>query len=391
MMTLPALAAAGTVSVTYPPPGAVSGRFMVVAQAQGRVTGVQLLLDGAALGPEDTTPPYAAFWNTGTATNGGHTVRARLREDDGSETLSAPVSVTVTNILRPPGFRPTDLDNLRFFVESIHGVSIATCATAECRAAPDWSSLELMYCDTGRFPAGCVRRWEDQSGYVYPGGFRPPEWTAGRDFGQDDIEKPGYIPDCINGAPCVRGGPDLAQHISLEIEFDQGVAGLSGPFSVIHVVRPVPQASDYQYFGNSNNGLRHNVGDNSLSFRIAGGYPPDVVTGPDAIANGTWHLIEVYRDGRNDLQVIVNGVDATSGQPNEAGEFAYGYLLSMYKGQDAMYGDVAAAIVYADLLTAVERQQVRDYLDAIYGILSSPDGSARPNPPTLLEVVPVPP
>ncbi len=59
------------------------------------VAGVQFLLDGANLGAEDTTSPYAVSWNTAGVANGAHTLSARARDAAGNATSSATVGVTV--------------------------------------------------------------------------------------------------------------------------------------------------------------------------------------------------------------------------------------------------------------------------------------------------------
>jgi hypothetical protein len=86
-----------TVAVTAPTAGAtVSGSVSVSATASDDVgvQGVQFTLDGANLGAEDTSAPYAVTWNTTTTPNGSHTLTARAR-DAGNATTSTPVSVTV--------------------------------------------------------------------------------------------------------------------------------------------------------------------------------------------------------------------------------------------------------------------------------------------------------
>ena len=63
-------------SITAPVAGTVvSGSVSVSATATDNVAvaGVQFLLDGAALGSEDTTAPYSMTWDTTTAPNGTHT------------------------------------------------------------------------------------------------------------------------------------------------------------------------------------------------------------------------------------------------------------------------------------------------------------------------------
>jgi hypothetical protein len=62
------------------------------------VTSVQLRLDGADLGPEDTSAPYSAAWDTTGVANGSHTLTAVARDAAGNATTSDPVTVTVSNV-----------------------------------------------------------------------------------------------------------------------------------------------------------------------------------------------------------------------------------------------------------------------------------------------------
>jgi len=89
-----------TVSVSSPSAGAtVAGTVSVSATAGDNVgvVGVQFLLDGVALGAEDTVAPYAVSWNTASASNGSHSLSARARDAAGNQTTSAVVGVTVSN------------------------------------------------------------------------------------------------------------------------------------------------------------------------------------------------------------------------------------------------------------------------------------------------------
>jgi Concanavalin A-like lectin/glucanases superfamily/Bacterial Ig domain/Abnormal spindle-like microcephaly-assoc'd, ASPM-SPD-2-Hydin len=91
---------APTVQVTAPGAGAtVSGTISVTATAADNVgvVGVQFLLDGAALGAEQTTAPYGVAWATGSVANGTHSLSARARDAAGNTTLAASVVVTVAN------------------------------------------------------------------------------------------------------------------------------------------------------------------------------------------------------------------------------------------------------------------------------------------------------
>jgi Bacterial Ig domain len=91
-----------TVQVTSPTAGStVSGLLNVSANATDNVgvTGVQFKLDGANLGTEDTTAPYAAAWDTTKATNASHTLTAVARDAAGNTTTAAATTVTVKNAI----------------------------------------------------------------------------------------------------------------------------------------------------------------------------------------------------------------------------------------------------------------------------------------------------
>jgi hypothetical protein len=94
-----------TVTVTAPGAGqALSGSVILTAAASDDVgvAGVQFLVDGVNAGTEDTTAPYAGTWNTAAAANGTHTITAVARDAAGHQTISSPVSVTVTNVTDAP-------------------------------------------------------------------------------------------------------------------------------------------------------------------------------------------------------------------------------------------------------------------------------------------------
>ena len=95
------------VTMTSPASGStVSGTITASASVSviGALTvaGVQFQLDGANLGAEDTTAPYSIAWNTKTASNGSHSLRAVARDSFGVRWTSEPVTVTVFNDTTPP-------------------------------------------------------------------------------------------------------------------------------------------------------------------------------------------------------------------------------------------------------------------------------------------------
>jgi hypothetical protein len=105
----PASAQVGSLIVTITSPASgttVGGTIPVNASVSilGGLTvrGVQFKLDGANLGAEDTTAPYSVGWNTTTASNAPHTLRAVARDALGLLWTSGPVTVTVFNDKTPP-------------------------------------------------------------------------------------------------------------------------------------------------------------------------------------------------------------------------------------------------------------------------------------------------
>lgn len=287
------------------------------------------------------------------------------------------------SVLRPtpPGFTPGDIPGLQFHIQSTvfenpstYARSIARCNTQACYEAGNLATIDNQYCDTTQFPDGCIRRWDDLSGYLPLGGFRPPEWIVGRNFGQDDYEKPLYIPDCINGHPCARGGrgakgPEgapLPQNFSFEIEVGNPLS-LPGEFSTFHLVRPVAQASDYQYFGL--NGVIHRVADDSLSYRTSN--TTVRVTGANAVTNGAWQLVEVHRGSDGAIHTFVNGVDVTFNTPILSGDAAGQNYLSRFKGDAPMFGDLAASLTYDRRLDEQQTIDIRSYLNGIYDYIGS--------------------
>jgi hypothetical protein len=91
---------APSVSMTSPTAGAtLSGTVNVGANASDNVgvVGVQFKLDGANLGAEDTSAPYAVAWDTRSASNAAHTLTAVARDAAGNATTAASVNVTVNN------------------------------------------------------------------------------------------------------------------------------------------------------------------------------------------------------------------------------------------------------------------------------------------------------
>ncbi|MEZ4683722.1 MAG: DUF4082 domain-containing protein [Caldilineaceae bacterium] len=104
-MTPPADTEAPIVTIATPSEGAtLIGAVTLSATATDNivVAGVQFLVDGGNLGPEDTEPPYTMPWDTATTANGTHIVSAVARDGAGNLAQADAVNVTVANDQTPP-------------------------------------------------------------------------------------------------------------------------------------------------------------------------------------------------------------------------------------------------------------------------------------------------
>jgi len=97
-----------TVSITAPASGTASGQITISASANDNVgvAGVRFRVNGADVGGEDTSAPYAVVWDTATVANGNHTLTAVARDAAGNTTTSAAVTVTVSNSASNPPPQP---------------------------------------------------------------------------------------------------------------------------------------------------------------------------------------------------------------------------------------------------------------------------------------------
>ncbi len=89
-----------SVSITAPVSGAMVAGIITVSAAAAddvSVVGVQFKLDGANLGAEVTTAPYAVSWNTASVPNAVHTLTAVARDAAGNTSTSSAVTVRVRN------------------------------------------------------------------------------------------------------------------------------------------------------------------------------------------------------------------------------------------------------------------------------------------------------
>ena len=112
-----------TVTVTSPMANTtVFGTTNISASASDNiaVSRVQFLLDGANLGPPDTTAPFGISWDTLVSTNGPHSLGAKATDAEGNTAVNS-IKVTVSNqggtttnpnLIENPSFENTDVAGL---------------------------------------------------------------------------------------------------------------------------------------------------------------------------------------------------------------------------------------------------------------------------------------
>ncbi len=278
-------------------------------------------------------------------------------------------SITVTFYV---GFHPSQPESTEFFIESRVGLDHMSLATG--RLSGSYSQIP-NYCDMDLFPEGCVRRWTDLSGTVSA---RPSEVPVGRDFGQDDVEKPFFVSDCLNGLPCARtldvsSFGHMVQAQAFEVENVDDLDPIIGAFSVYLLVRPQGKGEDFALFGFVGDVLRVRAADGSLEMTLNGS--PVATTVPGAVTLGQWHLIEAHRVG-SQVRLRVNGSDLTdTASPSTAPSshaFDFHFLLSDTRGE-AMWGDLAATAIYDGELTEQHKARIRGYFETVYAVGEMPE------------------
>jgi hypothetical protein len=277
-------------------------------------------------------------------------------------------------------FNPQDLDNLEMFLESVKGLAIATNISQDAyQATGENTPLDKLWSDKRRFPHGTVRWWLDQSSYKNDKKIRPSRvFKVGRDIGQDDHDRPGYIPGGCNGKPCVRGGlighgkgeRHNKQPCYFELQLESRDFRINGPFAVFLLARPVQQKKNATILGQFHRSvLIQNVNENRLEWKNMG--KPMPVSGTNTLKTNQWQLLELHRDSRNRLRCVINGRDVTAGSPKDSLPFVFMFLFNNNKGQgfatlNPFAGDIAAFVVYRDELIEKEKRQMRQYLDRVY-------------------------
>ena len=323
-------------------------------------------------------------------------LRIRLRNADldrpGTVTMKSLVSLLVPLLMMLSSdssesagsgeFSPKDLDNLEMFLESVKGLAVATNTSQEAYAGTGENTvLGEVWTDKERFPHGTVRWWLDQSPYANDKKIRPSRvFKTGRDIGQDDHDRPGYIPDGCNGKPCVRGGligtgkgeKHNKQPCYFELQLESRDFKIEGPFGAFLLIRPIQQENDAAIMGVFHwSVLIQSARKNRLEWKNLKQRIP--VSRDDVLKTDQWQLVELHRDADHKLRCLINGQDVTVGEPKDELPFKFMFLFNNNKGQgfakqDPFAGDMAALVIYRDEVAREERIKVRHYFERVYDL-----------------------
>ncbi|MDZ4107742.1 MAG: Ig-like domain-containing protein [Nitrosomonas sp.] len=249
------------------------------------VSGVQFKLDGANLGAEDTTPPYAITWNSTVVADGTYTITAVARDADGNTTTSAGVSVTVNNTTLLPDVIVTEL----FYADGIFTSTVMNQGTA---ATPAGKVIGVGYSVNGNF-----KTWGDVAGPLAAGA----SVTIGTKGGSYNIP---------NGIHTMTADVDDVNRFE---ELDETNNQLSKPVTGDTIDTIAPTVSISTPTGGStvagssvtiSASASDNFGVLGVEFSITGAYPlPEVTTAPytiiwdsTAVTDGPRTITAVARD-----------------------------------------------------------------------------------------------
>lgn len=128
----------------------VSGSVPLTATADddGRVTGVDFLVDGIKLGSTDTAAPWQATWDSTPVGNGPHTLAVTAYDDAGNSKQTTAVSVTVDN---------TGVPSASVTGPASNGTVLSGTPTVTASASDDVGVTKVeFYADSDRFATDTV-------------------------------------------------------------------------------------------------------------------------------------------------------------------------------------------------------------------------------------------
>ena len=296
--------------------------------------------------------------------------------------LLAVAVISVSQISVSGAFNPKDLDHLEMFLESVKGLALATnTSRVAYEKTAENTPLNLLWSDQRRFPHGTVRWWLDQSSYRNDKRIRPSRvFKTGRDLGQDDHDRPGYVPDGCNGRPYVRvgliGGTGGRLHNKqpcyFELQLESRDFKIDGPLSLFLLARPISQDRSAILLGQFHRSvLIHNQQKRCLEWKNLG--RPMPLSRENTMTTNRWQLLELHRDRDGNLRCVIDGRDVNAGSPKDQQPFVFMFLFNNNKGQgfaghEPFAGDIASFIVYRDELAERNKAKVRRYLKSVYGL-----------------------
>ena len=122
-----------------------------------------------------------------------------------------------------------------------------------------------------------------------------------------------------------------------------------------------------------NNFVRYDQLEHRIDIRISGASA--FLTDKDSWSNGPI-LIEVWRDGANNLHTWINGAPKTYGNPSLSGNFALNGIGGGEPSGNGAFDDYGFEYIACDgLPTPTQRQEIREYMRSkwgLYGSISNP-------------------
>ena len=329
---------APSVTLTGPAGGSTaSGTVALSATASDNVgvAGVQFRVDGVNVGAEDMTSPYGASWNTTTASNGAHTLTAVARDTAGNQTVSSPVSVTVSNSAPPP--------------------------------PPPTTTAGLV--GAYGFDAGSGTVAADASATRNDGSISGAQWAAAGRYGSalrfDGINDVVSVPDAA--------ALDLTTGMTLEAWVNPAVAT---DWRTV-ILKEINAGLAYALYSN------HNSPSPAGYAHIVGTAISDGTGGPTTLPLNTWSHVATTYDGAN-LRLFVNGAQVSS-------RALTGSMIQstnpLRVGGNAVWGEYFSGLIdevriYNRALTASEIQA-----DMASPVTSGPTTSVPPKAPVNVRVV----
>jgi len=327
-----------TGTITAPAPGSsvVAPADVVLSadasDSDGSVVRVEFLVNGA-VAATDATAPYSVTVNFPVASSA--MIQARVFDNLGGVTVSAPVTLTVT---QPDPIPLPALANLRLWLRADKGVTDV---------------------------AGVVSAWNDQSG------------NFNNAAQSDNSRRPIVVPDAVNGQPAIRfdGGDDSL------VAASSPTLAIVGDISTFFVVKfddfdgfravwaktqnNLPASTDFYLLPTTGRPrvFRGNGGGSAGSSDAIN--PP--VPGQFVIIafdqSGT--TLHHYLDGQPNGEGTITAILGDTGAPLHIGTRGDQFTR--------MKGDIAEIVIYDTALSEADRTTVFTYLGQRYGIATTPE------------------